>query len=104
MILAVKWVLRSELTLKGSLYLEKIWFINRQAVISTVSLGAGRQSIHFVNLQTTVRNICYPVLTVEGVLRSLFGGTTMGRSFLSFAVVLGGVNLPVGTGNTPGIL
>ncbi len=28
----------------------------------------------------------------------------MGRSFLSFAVVLGGLDLPVGTDNTPGIL
>ncbi len=50
------------------------------------------------------RNICCPALTVVGVLPSLFGGPTMGRSFLSFAVVLGGLDLPVGTGNTPGIL
>ncbi len=46
----------------------------------------------------------YPVLTVAGVLPSLFGGPTMERSFLSFVVVLGGLDLPVGTGNTPGIL
>ncbi len=38
---AVKWVPRSELTLKGSPNHEKMWFINRQAV-SAVSLGAGR--------------------------------------------------------------
>ncbi len=94
MISAVKWGTRSEL----------LWFINRQAVISAVSLGAGRHSIHFVNSQTTWGSICYPVLTVAGVLPSLFGGPTMGRSFLSFAVVHGGLDLPVGTGNTPGIL
>lgn len=51
----VKWVPRSELNLKGSLNLEKLWFIKRQAVISVVSLGAGRHSSHFVNLQTMVR-------------------------------------------------
>ncbi len=44
MISAVKWVPRSELTLKGSPHLEKMWFINRQAVVSAVSLGAGRHS------------------------------------------------------------
>ncbi len=44
------------------------------------------------------------MLTVAGVIPSLFGGPTMGRSFLSIAVVLGGLDLPVGTGNTPGIL
>ncbi len=47
----MKWVPRSELTLKGSPNLEKMWFINRQAVVSAVSLGAGRHSIHFVNSQ-----------------------------------------------------
>ncbi len=81
----VKWVPRSELTLKGSpnltftftfshladafiqsdlqlgtLHLEKMWFINRQAVVSAVSLGAGRHSIHFVNSQTTVRKYLLP--------------------------------------------
>ncbi len=34
MISAVKWVPWSELTLKGSPNLEKMWFINRQAVVS----------------------------------------------------------------------
>ncbi len=52
---AVKWVPRSELTLKGSPNLEKMWFINRHAVVSAVSLEAGRHSIHFVNSQTMVR-------------------------------------------------
>ncbi len=92
MILAVKWVPRSELTLKGSLNLEKMWFINRQAV-SVVSLGAERHSIHFVNSQTTVRKYLLPVFTMAGVLPSLFGYPTMGRSFLSFAVVLSGLDL-----------
>ncbi len=48
MTLAVKWVPRSELTLKGSPNLKKMWFINRQAVVSAVSLGAGRHSVQFV--------------------------------------------------------
>ncbi len=56
----VKLVPRSELTLKGSPNLEKMWFINRQAVISAVSLGAGRHSIHFVNLQTTEKKYLLP--------------------------------------------
>ncbi len=60
MILAVKWVPRSELTLKGSPNLEKMWFINSQSVVSAVSLGAGRHSIHFVNSQTTVRKYLLP--------------------------------------------
>ncbi len=60
MMSAVKWVPRSELTLKGSPNLEKMWFINRQAVVSAVSLGAGRHSIHFVNSQTTVRKYLLP--------------------------------------------
>ncbi len=47
MTLAEKWVL-------------KMWFINRQAVVSAVSLGAGRHSIHFVNSQTTVRKYSLP--------------------------------------------
>ncbi len=51
---AVKWVPRSEFTLKGSPNLEKMWFIYRHAVISVVSLSAGRHYIHFVNSQTTV--------------------------------------------------
>ncbi len=92
MISVVKWVPRSELTLKGSPNLEKMWFINRQAFVSSVSPGAGRHSI------------CYPVLTVARVLESLFGGPTMERSFFSFAVVLVGLDLPVVTGNTPGFL
>ncbi len=57
---AVKWVPRSELTLQGSPNLEKMWFINRQAVVSAVSLGAGRRSIHFVNSETTVRKYLIP--------------------------------------------
>ncbi len=60
MMSAVKWVPRSELPLKGSPNLEKMWFINRQAVVSAVSLGAGRHSIHFVNSQTTVRKYLLP--------------------------------------------
>ncbi len=51
--------------------LEEMWFINRQAVVSAISLGAGRHSIHFVNSQTTVRKYllpCVTVLTVAGVL------------------------------------
>ncbi len=60
MISAVKWVPWSELTLKGSLNLEKMWFINRQAVVSVVLLGAGRHSIHFVNSQTTKRKYLSP--------------------------------------------
>ncbi len=56
---AVKWVPRSELTLKGSPNLEKIWFIT-EAVVSAVSLGAGRHSIHFVNSHTTVRKFVAP--------------------------------------------
>ncbi len=63
MISAVKWVPRSELTLKGSQNLEKMWFINRQAVVSAVSLGAGSHSIHIVNSQTTVRK--YLLLSVD---------------------------------------
>ncbi len=55
MISAVKWVPWSELTLNGNPNLEKMWFVNRQAIVSAVSLGAGRHSIHFVNSQTTVR-------------------------------------------------
>ncbi len=54
---------RAELTLKGSPNLEKMWFINRQAVVSAVSLGAGRHSIHYVNSQTTVRK--YLLLRVD---------------------------------------
>ncbi len=45
--------------LTGSPNLEKMWFINRQAVVSAVSLGAGRHSIHFVNSQTTVRKYLF---------------------------------------------
>ncbi len=60
MISAVKWVPRSELTLKGSPNLQKMWFINRQAVVSAVSLRAGRHSIHFVNSQTTVSKYLLP--------------------------------------------
>ncbi len=72
---AVKWVPRSELTLKGSPNLEKIWFNNRQAVVSAVSLGAGRHSIHFVNSQTNGEEVFVaPASTVVGVLPSLFGG------------------------------
>ncbi len=41
---------------------------------------------------------------MAGVLPSLFGGPTMGKSFLSFAVGLSGLGLPVETGSTPGIL
>ncbi len=37
-----------------------MWFINRQAVVSAISLGAGRHSIHFVNSQTTVRKYLLP--------------------------------------------
>ncbi len=99
MILVVKWVPRSELTLKGSPNLEKMWFINRLyhwelgGILSTLWIRRPRWG-----------SICYPVLTVAGVLPSLFGDPTTGRSFLSFAVGLGGLDLPVGTGNTPGIL
>ncbi len=57
---AVKWVPRSELTLKGSPNLEKMWFNNRQAVVSAVSLGAGKHSLHFMNSQTTVRKYLLP--------------------------------------------
>ncbi len=48
------------LRVKGSPNLEKMWFINRQTVVSAVSLGAGRHSIHFVNSQTTVRKYLLP--------------------------------------------
>ncbi len=37
---AVKWVPRSELTLKGSPNLEKIWFNNRQAVVFCCIVGS----------------------------------------------------------------
>ncbi len=57
---AVKWVPQAELTLKVSPNLETIWFINRQAVVSAVSLRAGRHSIHFVNSQTTLRKYLLP--------------------------------------------
>ncbi len=57
---AVKWVSAVRVTLKGSPNLEKIWFNNRQAVVSAVSLGAGRHSIHFVNSQITVRKYLLP--------------------------------------------
>ncbi len=60
MISVVKWVPRSELTLKGSPNLEKMWFINRQAFVSSVSPGAGRHSIHFVNSLSTVRKYLLP--------------------------------------------
>ncbi len=63
MISAVKWVPQLDLTLKGSPNLEKMWFINRQAVVSALSLGAGRHSIHFVNSQTMVRK--YLLLRVD---------------------------------------
>ncbi len=56
----VKWVPRSELTLKGCPNHEKMWSINRQNVVSAVSLGAWRHSIHFVNSQTTVRKYLLP--------------------------------------------
>ncbi len=56
----MKWVPRSDLTLKGSPNIEKMWFINKQAVVSAVSLGAGRHSIHIVNSQTTVRKYFLP--------------------------------------------
>ncbi len=46
-------------------------------------------------LQHVLQVFVTPELTVAGVLASLFGGPTMGRSFLSFAVVLGGLDLPV---------
>ncbi len=59
---AVKWVPRSELTLKGSPNLEKMWFINRQAVVPAVSLGAGRHSIHFMSSQTMVRMYLLPLV------------------------------------------
>ncbi len=74
MISAVKWVPRSELTLKGSPTLEKMWFINKQAVVCIIG-------------SWVVLYPLYTMLTVAGVLPSLFGGPTMGRSFLSFAVV-----------------
>ncbi len=101
----VKCVPRSELTLKGSPNLEKMWFINRQAAVSAVSLGAGRDSIHFVNSQTTVRKYLLPrVDHGRGPTQSIWRSQTMGRTFLSFAVVLGSLDLPVGTGHRPGIL
>ncbi len=82
-----------------------MWFINSQAVVSSVSLGAGRHSIHFVNLQTMVRKYLLPcvdrgrgLVYLESIWRS------MGRSFLSFVVLLGGLDFPAETGNTPGIL
>ncbi len=98
MTLAVKWVPRTALTLKGSPNLEKMWFIDKQAVVSAVSLGAGRHSIHFVYSQTTARKYLLPRVDrgrgpTQSIWRSDHG------SFLSFAVVLGGLNLPVGTGN-----
>ncbi len=75
---AVKWVPQSELTLKGSPNLEKMWFIKRQAVLSAVSLGAGRHSIHFVNSQTTVRKYLLPSVDrgrgpTQSILRSDHG-------------------------------
>ncbi len=105
MISAVKWVLRSELTLKGSPNLEKMWFINRQAVVSAVSLGAGRHSIHFVNSQTRMRKYLLPPFWPWQGSYSVYLEVRPweGHSF-SFAVVLGGLDLPVGTGNTTGIL
>ncbi len=77
MISALKWVPRSELTLKGSPNLEKMWFIKMQAVVSAVSLGAGRHSIHFVNSQTTVRKYLLPRVDCGRVWR---GGHGSGRS------------------------
>ncbi len=74
---------RSELTLKGSPNLEKMWFINRQAVVSAVSLGAGRHSIHFVNSQTTVRKYLLPrVDRGRGPTQSIWR-SDQGKSFLS---------------------
>ncbi len=73
MISAVKWVPRSELTLKGSPHLEKMWFINRQTVVSAVSLGAGRHSIQFVNSQTTVRKYLLPCVDHDrGPIQSIW--------------------------------
>ncbi len=70
---AVKWVPQSELTLKGSPTLEKMWFINRKAVVSVVSLGAGRHFIHFVNSQTTVRKYLLPrVVRGRGPTQSIW--------------------------------
>ncbi len=60
MISVVKWVPWSELTLKGCLNLEKMLLINRQAVVSAVSLGGGRHSFHFVNSQIMVRKYLLP--------------------------------------------
>ncbi len=102
MISAVKWVSWSELTLKGSPNFEKIWFINRQAVVFAVSLGAGRHSIHFLNLQTMVRKYLLPrVDHGRGPTQSIWR-SDHGKLILSFAVVLGGLDLLVGTGSTPG--
>ncbi len=57
---AVKWDPRSELTLKDSPNLEKMWFVNGQDVVSAVSLGAEGHSLYFVNSQTTLRRYLLP--------------------------------------------
>ncbi len=101
---AVKWVPRSELTLKGSPNLEKMWFINRQAVVSAVSLGAGRHSIYFVNSQTTVRKYLLPRADRgRGPTQSIWR-SDQGKVIPFLCSGLGGLGLPVETGNTPGIL
>ncbi len=81
-----------------------MWFINRQAVVSAVSLGAGRHSIHFVNSQTTVRNYLLPRVDRGRDPTQSIWRSNHGKDILSFALVLGGLDLPVGTGNIPGIL
>ncbi len=53
----MKWVSSAR---KGSPNLEKIWLINKHAVVSAVSLGAGRHFIHFANSQTMVRKYLLP--------------------------------------------
>ena len=59
---AVKCVPLSELIRVGRPYLEKTWFISKQAVVWAVSFGAGRHPTRLVNAQVTVRKCLFPLV------------------------------------------
>ena len=57
---AVKWVPLSESMDNGRPQRLMTWFISKRAVVSAVSLGAGKHSTHLVNAQVTVRRYLLP--------------------------------------------
>ena len=58
---AVKWVPRSESMDKGRPQQLKTWLTSKMAVVSAVTLGAGRHSTHLVKAELMVRRYFLPL-------------------------------------------